>query len=62
MSNSIYGGAIKKIISPKLLFTNTYSLFYEINIQDLYKDLLDFSDYPLDSKFLILPIAKLFLK
>ena len=44
MNNSVYGGAIKKIISPKFLFTNTDNLFYEINIQDLYKDLFHFID------------------
>ena len=39
------------------MFTDTYSLVYEIKTKDLYKDfyqkknLFDFSDYPLDSKF-----------
>ena len=30
MNNGVYGETIKKIISPKLLFTDTESLVYEI--------------------------------
>ena len=48
---------IKNKFDAKLLFTNTDSLFYEIKTKDIYEDfyqdknLFDFSDYPLDSKF-----------
>ena len=48
---------IKSKFDPKLLFTDTDSLVYEFKTEDVYedfyadKDLLDFSDYPLDSKF-----------
>ena len=41
--------------SPKLLFTDTYSLVYETKTDDVYEDfyenknLFDFSDYPEDS-------------
>ena len=52
MNNCVYGRIIKKVVSPKLLLTDTDSLVYEIETQDLYKDLFDFSDYPRDSKFL----------
>ena len=44
-------------MDAKLLFTDTDSLVYEIKTKDVYEDfyqdknLLDFSDYPLDSKF-----------
>ena len=47
-----------------LLFTDTDSLVYEIETDDVYEDfyesknLLDFSDYPKDSNFLILSIKK----
>ena len=40
-----------------MLFTDTYSLAYEIKTEDVYEDfyldndLFDFSDYPLHSKF-----------
>ena len=43
--------------SAKLLFTDTGSLVYEIHRKDVYKDfyenknLLDFSDFPQNSKF-----------
>ena len=43
----------------KLLFTDTDSLVYEIKTEDVYEDfyqdknLFDFSDYPLGSKFFI---------
>ena len=49
---------IKKQIDAKLLFTDTDSLTYEIKSENLYeeffkwKDLLDFSNYSKDSKFL----------
>ena len=39
------------------MFTDTYSLVYEIKTEDVYEDfyqdknLFDFSDYPLNSKF-----------
>ena len=48
---------IKSKFDVKLLFTDTDSLVYEIKTEDVYEDfyedknLLDFSDYPLDSKF-----------
>ena len=48
---------IKSKFDAKLLFTDTYSLVYEIKTKDVYKDfyqdknLFDFSYYPLDSKF-----------
>ena len=48
---------IKKNFDAKLLFTDTDSLVYEIKTEDVYEDfyqdknLFDFSDYPLDSKF-----------
>ena len=48
---------IKSKLDAKLLFTDTDSLVYEIKTEDAYKDfyqdkdLFDFSDYPLDSKF-----------
>ena len=52
----------------KLLFTDTDSLVYEIKTNDVYedfykdKDLLDFSDCPQDSKFLISSIKRLLVK
>ena len=48
---------IKNKFDAKLLFTDTDSLVYEIKTEDVYEDfyrdknLFDFSDYPLDSKF-----------
>ena len=48
---------IKSKFDAKLLFTDTDSLVYEIKTKDIYEDfyedknLFDFSDYPLDSKF-----------
>ena len=48
---------IKNKFDAKLLFTDTGSLVYEIKAKDVYEDfyadknLFDFSDYPLDSKF-----------
>ena len=48
---------IKSKFDAKLLFTDTDSLVYEIKTEDVYKkfyqdkNLFDFSDYPLDSKF-----------
>ena len=48
---------IKNQFNAKLLFTDTDSLAYEINTEDVYedfyldKDLFDLSDYPLHSKF-----------
>ena len=49
---------IKNKFDTKLLFTDTNSLVHEIKTEDFYedlyqdKDLFDFGDYPLDSKFL----------
>ena len=48
---------IKSKFDAKLLFTDTDSLVYETKTEDVYegfyqdKNLLDFSDYPFDSKF-----------
>ena len=48
---------IKNKFDARLLFTDTDSLGYEIKTEDLYedlyldKDLFDFSDYPVNSKF-----------
>ena len=48
---------IKSKFDAKLLFTDTDSLVYEIETEDVYEDfyqdknLFDFSDYPLDSEF-----------
>ena len=48
---------IKSKFDAKLLFTDTDSLVYEIKTEDVYEDfyqdknLFDFSDYLLDSKF-----------
>ena len=48
---------IKNKYDAKLLFTDTDSLVYEIKTEDFYedfyldKDLFDFSDYPVNSKF-----------
>ena len=49
---------IKSKFGAKLLFADTYSLVFEIKTEDTYEDfyedknLFDFSDYPLNSKFL----------
>ena len=48
---------IKSKFDAKLLFTDTDTLVYEIKTEDVYEDfyqdknLFDFSDYPLNSKF-----------
>ena len=48
---------IKSKFDAKLLFTDTDSLVYEVKTEDVYEDfyqdknLFDFSDYPLNSKF-----------
>ena len=48
---------IKNRFDAKLLFTDTESLVYEIKTEDVHEDfyqdknLFDFSEYPLDSKF-----------
>ena len=48
---------IKNTFDPELLFSNTYSLVYEIKTEDDYEgfyldeDLFDFSDYPVNSEF-----------
>ena len=48
---------IKSKLDAKLLFTDTDSLVYEIKREDVHEDfyqdknLFDFSDYPLNSKF-----------
>ena len=48
---------IKSELNVKLLFTDTDSLVYEVKTEDFYegfyqdKNLFDFSDYPLHSKF-----------
>ena len=48
---------IKNKSDAKLLFTDTDSLVYEIKVKDVYEDfyhdknLFDFSEYPLNSKF-----------
>ena len=48
---------IKKYFDAELLFTDSYSLAYEIKSEDVYekifkhKHLFDFSNYPKDSKF-----------
>ena len=54
----------RKNFDAKLLFTDTDSLTYEINSNDVYEELskhkylLHFSDYPKYSKFLIRLIKK----
>ena len=51
---------IKNRSDAKLLFTDTDSLVFEIKTKDVYEDfyqdknLFDFSDYPIDSKFFVL--------
>ena len=58
----------KYIKSAKLLYTDKDSLVYEIETSDGYEyfykimNLFDFSDYPEDSKFLILSIKKKLVK
>ena len=54
----MYDNYIKRKFDAKLLFTDTYSLVYEIKTEeDIYeffykdKNLFDFSDYPKDSMF-----------
>ena len=48
---------IKSKFDAKLLFTDTDSLVYKIKTEDVYenfyggKNLFDFNDYPLNSKF-----------
>ena len=55
---------IKSKYNAKFLFTDTYSLLYEIETDDIFENLyennslFDFSDYPKDSKFLILSIKR----
>ena len=59
---------IKSKFDAKLLFTDKDSLVYKIKTEDVYEDfhkdknLLDFSDYPLKSKFFDLVSKKLFAK
>ena len=59
---------IKKHFDADLLFTDTDSLTYEIKSEDVceeffkHKLLFDFSNYPEDSKFLIIRPIKHFLK
>ena len=59
---------IKSKFDAKLLFADTGSLVYEIKTKDVHEDfyqdknLFNFSDYPLDSNSLILPIKKLLAK
>ena len=56
-------GMLKKY-NAKLLFTDTDSLIYEIETNDIYEDftedknLIDFCDYPQNSKFFGLPNEK----
>ena len=57
-----------KKYDTKLLFTDTDSLVYKIETDDVYEDfykdkyLFDLSIYPKDSTFLILTMKKLLLK
>ena len=50
-------GYVKNKFDAKLLFTGTNSLVYEIKGKDVYeksfqdKELLDFSNYPVNSKY-----------
>ena len=59
---------IKKHFDAELLFTDTDSLTYEIKSEDVYeeffkhKHLLDFSNYPIDSKFFDQANKKLLVK
>ena len=56
---------IKRKFNDHLLFTDTDSLVYDIEEEDVYKDfyedkgLFGFSNYPKDSKFLILLMKKM---
>ena len=58
LMNGFHHKYVKNKFDAKLLFTDTDSLVYEIKTEDVYKyfyadkDLFDFSDHPLDSKFL----------
>ena len=61
MNNGVYGETIKKIISPKLLFTDTESLVYEIKTHFINICLILVNFHEIQS-FFILPIKKLFLK
>ena len=51
------GGSVKYGSNAKLLFTDTDSLVYEVETDDVYEDfyenvsLFDFSDYPKDCRF-----------
>ena len=57
LMNDFYYSFLKKHFDAELLFTDTGSLTYEIKSKDAYeelfkhKHLLDFSNYPTDSKF-----------
>ena len=59
---------IKSKFDPKLLFTDTDSLVYEIKTKNVHEDfygdknLFDFSDYPLNSKFFDLANKKVISK
>ena len=59
---------VKGYNMSNLLFTDTGSLVCKIQTESVYEyfyediTLLDFSDYPRDSKFLILPIGNWLLK
>ena len=59
---------IKRKFDVKSLFTDTDSLVYEIITKDVYEDLyedknvFDFSDYPLNSKFFDLANKKVIAK
>ena len=59
---------IKNNFDAEILFTDTYSLTYEIKSKNVYeefykwKDLFDFSNYSKDSKFLMRLIKKLLVK
>ena len=59
---------IKKQFEAELLFTDKDCLTYEIKSEDVYeeffkhKHLLDFSNYPIDSKFFDQANKKLLLK
>ena len=57
LMHEIHYKYIKSKFEAKLLFTDAYSLVYEIKTEDVYEDfykdknLFDFSDYALNSKF-----------
>ena len=59
---------IKSKFDPKLLFTDTDSLVYEIKTKNVHEDfygdknLFDFSDYPLNLKFFDLANKKVISK